>query len=102
MAAERCYRILIVDDEDAVVRFVERALSDAGYQAATARSGHEAIDIAAREAAFDLLLTDLMMPGINGDELARHLRRADPDLNVLYLTGHSDQLFRDKRVLWDR
>ena len=48
----------------------------------------------------DLLLTDLLMPSMNGDELARRLRSKEPDLKVLYLTGFSDRLFAERTVLW--
>jgi two-component system, cell cycle sensor histidine kinase and response regulator CckA len=42
-----------------------------------------------------------MMPEMNGDELARRLRAQDPDLRVLYLTGHSEKLFAERMVLWE-
>ena len=45
-------------------------------------------------------MTDLMMPEMNGDELARRLRQVEPGLKVLYLTGYSDKLFKDKVTLW--
>ena len=54
----------------------------------------------ARNDPFDLLLTDVNMPQMTGDELARRLRHDEPTLKVLYLTGYSDQLFKDKNTLW--
>lgn len=92
--------VLIVDDEEAVLRFVDRVLKDAGYTTATAGSGAEAIEIASRIGPLGALVTDLMMPGMAGDELARILRQSDPELKVLYLTGYSDRLFREKTTLW--
>ena len=65
--------ILIVDDEDSVRRFVERVLQDAGYRTATASGGPEAIEAAARLGSFELLVTDVMMTQMTGDELARRL-----------------------------
>jgi len=50
---------------------------------------------------FDLLLTDVMMPRMRGEELARRMRQRDPDLPVLYLTAYSDSLFEAKGALWD-
>jgi two-component system, cell cycle sensor histidine kinase and response regulator CckA len=47
-----------------------------------------------------VLVTDLMMPGMSGDELARRLRQREPRLKVLYLTGFSDHLFKEKSTLW--
>ena len=93
--------ILIVDDEDSVRRFVERVLQDAGYRTATASGGPDAIEAAARLGSFELLVTDVMMPQMTGDELARRLRLKEPDLKILYLTGFSDRLFKDKVTLWE-
>ena len=93
--------ILIVDDEETVRRFVERVLQDAGYKTATAPGGAEAIEAAARLGSFELLVTDVMMPQMTGDELARRLRLKEPDLKILYLTGFSDRLFKDKVTLWE-
>jgi two-component system cell cycle sensor histidine kinase/response regulator CckA len=93
-------RVLIVDDEDGVLRYVERVLSEAGYQTSTASNGAEALEAVKKTGAFDVLVTDVMMPGITGDELARQLRQGDRGLKVLYLTGYSDRLFKEKAALW--
>jgi len=92
--------VLVVDDEDAVRKFVERVLRDAGYKTVAARNGHEAIEVAKQAGTIGGLVTDLQMPGMTGDELARVLRQSDPELKVLYLTGHSDRLFSAKDRLW--
>jgi len=92
--------VLVVDDEEAVLRFVERVLREAGYQTAVAGSGAEAIEVAKRIGPLAGLVTDVMMPGMTGDELARLLRQEQPELKVLYLTGYSDRLFREKTTLW--
>jgi two-component system cell cycle sensor histidine kinase/response regulator CckA len=93
-------RVLIVDDEAPIRTFVDRVLRDAGYLTAQAASGREAIEVADLFGPFDLLLTDVRMPGMTGDELARRLREHERDLKVLYLTGFSDQLFKEKAILW--
>ena len=49
----------------------------------------------------DLLVTDMKMPRMEGDELASRLRQQEPDIKVLYLTGFADLLFKNKEVLWD-
>jgi CheY-like chemotaxis protein len=100
-SSPRTLRVLIVDDEETVRKFVDRVLRDGGYQTATAADGPEAIAVAQREERFDILLTDLMMPEMTGDELARRLRQSEPALKVLYLTGYSDQLFKEKTTLWE-
>jgi CheY-like chemotaxis protein len=89
-------RILVVDDDELVRLFVNRVLSEAGYQTTIAVDGTDAIAAAARS-GFDLLLTDVVMPHMDGPQLAARLRQDNPGLRVLYLTGHSDSLFA-KRV----
>ena len=92
--------VLVVDDEEAVLRFVDRVLRDAGYKTVVANSGPEAIEVAKRAGPLGALVTDVMMPGMTGDELARMLRQTEPALKVLYLTGYSDRLFKEKSTLW--
>jgi two-component system cell cycle sensor histidine kinase/response regulator CckA len=92
--------VLIVDDEEQVCRFVERVVQQAGHATTTAASGAEALAAASTLESIDLLITDLMMPQMNGDELARRLLVLRPTLKVLYLTGFSEQLFKDKVALW--
>ena len=93
--------ILIVDDEAPVVEFVERVLETVGYQLMTATSGEQALDLCAKRGMPHLLVTDMKMPRMEGDELASRLRQQEPDLKVLYLTGFADLLFKNKEMLWD-
>lgn len=93
--------VLVVDDEEPVRRFVQRVLQDGGYTMLTAGGGPEALRVAATADGIDILVTDLMMPEMQGDELARRLRQKEPKLKVLYLTGYCDQLFKDKITLWE-
>ena len=99
-APSRTLRVLVVDDEESVRKFVERVLREAGYETAMAADGTEAIEAVHNQPAFDILVTDLMMPQMTGDELARRLRQEEPTLKVLYLTGFSDRLFKEKSTLW--
>ena len=99
-AAPQGTPVLVVDDEEAVLRFVDRVLRDAGYKTAIANSGPEAIEVAKKIGPLGALVTDVMMPGMTGDELARVLRQTEPALKVLYLTGYSDRLFKEKAMLW--
>ena len=92
-------RILVLDDEESIRTFAERALADAGYEVAVASNGDEALTIAETQGPFDLSVIDLLMPLMSGDEVARLLRRADPDVKVLYFTGYSDRLFRQTPTL---
>ena len=100
-APKRPTRVLIVDDEEPIRRFVERVLAEAGYVTTVAGDGADAVAIAQNEPMFDVLVTDLVMPQMSGDELARRLRLNEPSLKVLYLTGFSDRLFKEKATLWE-
>lgn len=85
--------ILAVDDEPGVAALVRRCLDDDRFTVIVATGGHEAIEHVATGLPLDLLITDLRMPEMEGDELARRARRLRPDLKVLYLTSHADRLF---------
>jgi two-component system cell cycle sensor histidine kinase/response regulator CckA len=95
-------RVLVVDDDANIRAFVERALCIAGMKPITAAGGHEAL-IAAQTTpgAFDLVVTDVRMPHMSGPQFIERLRRSEPYVKVLYLTGFNDQLFKEKGVLWE-
>jgi DNA-binding response OmpR family regulator len=92
-------RVLIVEDEPSIRTFLDIVLRGAGYDTVLAEDGADALD---KEGSFDLLLTDVMMPRLNGVALASRMRQRDPDLPVLYVTAYSDRLFERKPVLWQR
>lgn len=92
--------VLVVDDEELVRKFVDRVLREAGYQTVVASNGPEAIEAASKLASLDVLVTDVMMPQMAGDELARRMRQNQPSLKVLYLTGFANNLFKEKVALW--
>ena len=85
-------RILIADDEDSMRRLVARAIAMDGHDTVTAEDGAEALDILTREGgAFDLLLTDIQMPVMDGIALALTAARDFPELTILLMTGFADQ-----------
>ena len=80
--------ILLVDDEPQVVSLVREMLLREGYQVLGASEGKEAVQIAEEHPNhIDLLLTDIVMPELNGRELADRLKGMKPDLKVLYMSG---------------
>jgi two-component system cell cycle sensor histidine kinase/response regulator CckA len=93
--------VLVVDDEDGVRRFLDRAMQMQGFAPVVRSNGEDALRTAAAMPRLDLLITDMLMPDMNGDEVARRLRAMHPDLKVLYLTGFSDRLFAEKSALWE-
>jgi CheY-like chemotaxis protein len=99
---ERPTRVLVVDDDESVLKFVDRALREAGYEVVLASDGPEALSIVeAQTVPFGVFVIDLLMPQMRGDELARQLCQRDPHAKVLYLTGYSDRLFAERKVLWE-
>ena len=92
--------VLIVEDEEAVCALAKRILSRAGYTVLTAASGSEALAIFERQqGCIRLLLTDVIMPGMNGKELADRLVQLYPNLRVLYMSGYTDEAIVNRGVL---
>jgi CheY-like chemotaxis protein len=85
-------RILIAEDEEALRAMCARALLTAGHDVKTACDGGDALDVLQREGGrFDLLLTDIRMPIMDGIALALAAARDFPDLTILLMTGYADQ-----------
>ena len=85
-------RVLIVDDEESMRMLVARAIAMDGHQTVTAQDGAEALEILTREQGrFDLLLTDIQMPIMDGIALALATARDFPRLTILLMTGFADQ-----------
>jgi CheY-like chemotaxis protein len=85
-------RILIAEDEDAIRGLVARALLQDGHDVMTATDGAEALDLLDREhGAFELLLTDIRMPVMDGIALALATARDHPGITILLMTGYADQ-----------
>jgi CheY-like chemotaxis protein len=81
--------VLLVEDEEALRDVTERILTRAGYRVLVAESGPQAMEVAAAEPGIDLLLTDVVMPQMSGQQVAERLRMARPDLRVLYMSGYA-------------
>jgi two-component system cell cycle sensor histidine kinase/response regulator CckA len=92
--------ILVVDDEESIRMFAERALREAGYNVVVASNGADALRLVDTGAPVDLFVLDELMPQMRGDELARQLRQRNLDVKVLFFTGFSDRLFAERAVLW--
>ncbi|HEY2408651.1 MAG TPA: response regulator [Polyangiaceae bacterium] len=92
--------ILLVDDEPMVREAIRRILASRGYRVVSVPSGDEALRFAAdRSEAIDLLITDVIMPKMNGLELARELDKVRPDVKVLFVSGHTRGVFAERGVL---
>jgi two-component system cell cycle response regulator CpdR len=85
-------RVLIADDEESMRLLVARAVALDGHEITTAEDGAEALEILTdQDGAFDLLLTDIKMPVMDGIALALAAARDFPDLTILLMTGFADQ-----------
>jgi two-component system cell cycle response regulator CpdR len=79
-------RILLAEDDEDMRRFLAKALKNAGYQVVSFDNGMSAYE-RLREEPFNLLLTDIVMPQMDGIELARKAAELDPDLKIMFITG---------------
>jgi excisionase family DNA binding protein len=89
MAAARA-RVLVVDDEDAIRDLLSRTLALADYEVDSAPDGRTAVD-RMRVIDYDLLITDLRMPGVDGLSVIREARRLNADIPIIIVTGHSSE-----------
>ncbi len=84
--------VLVVEDEPALVSIYERALRQKGYEVLTAGNGAEAMEIASVAGRrIDLLLSDIVMPGISGRELVWRIRESRPEIGIILASGYASQ-----------
>jgi DNA-binding NtrC family response regulator len=87
-------KALVVDDEPDVLEATAQIMELMGYEVLTARNGQQALEILAREPRIDLLLTDVVMPGIDGYTLAKEARKLAPELVVIVVSGFPKEHLR--------
>ncbi len=85
--------ILLAEDDDAMRQFLSTALSRDGHKVISHRDGNQAL--AALDRHYDLLIADIVMPGLDGIELARRARASDPRLRVMFITGFAAVALED-------
>jgi CheY-like chemotaxis protein len=89
-------RILLVEDEDMVRAVAERALTRAGYTVTTASDGEQGLERVAEGTPFDLVVSDVVMPSMDGPAMARELRKTHPTLPVLFMSGYAEEQLRNE------
>lgn len=88
-------RVLLVEDEDAVRSFAVRALQRQGYEVVEAVSGLDALDVMAKQTdKIDIIVSDVMMPEMDGPTMLKELRKTDPDLKIIFVSGYPDDAFQ--------
>jgi two-component system cell cycle sensor histidine kinase/response regulator CckA len=87
--------ILLVEDEEAVRSFAARALRMRGYNVLEAGGGEEALEVVKRDGdKIDLVITDVVMPNMDGPTMVRHVKALKPDLQVIFMSGYAEEAFR--------
>ncbi|NNC58590.1 MAG: response regulator [Erythrobacter sp.] len=87
-------RLLLVEDEDMVRAVAERALTRAGYSVTACADGEEGLAAIANGGSFDLVVSDVVMPGMDGPTMARAIRNVAPDLPFLFMSGYAEEQLR--------
>ncbi len=87
-------RVLLVEDEDMVRAVAERALTRAGYTVTSAADGDEGLAYVEQGVEFDLVLSDVVMPGMDGPAMVREIRARHPSLPVLFMSGYAEEQLR--------
>jgi two-component system response regulator PilR (NtrC family) len=82
-------RILVVDDEVSMIEFLEYLLRKEGYEVQSSQDGAKALDMIAEDPGYDLVISDIRMPGLDGLQLLRTTRSQDPDTPFLFVTAHA-------------
>jgi two-component system cell cycle sensor histidine kinase/response regulator CckA len=87
--------ILLVEDEEAVRSFAARALRMRGYNVLEASGGEEALEIVKSEGdKIDLVITDVVMPNMDGPTIVKHIKELKPELEVIFMSGYAEEAFR--------
>ncbi|MBC7987744.1 MAG: response regulator [Sphingomonadaceae bacterium] len=89
-------RILLAEDDGSMREYLARALDRSGYQVTAVESGLAALPLLASD-SFDLLLTDIVMPGMDGIELAQEASKIAPQMRVMFITGFAAVALKDNR-----
>ena len=87
-------RILLVEDEDMVRAVAERALTRAGYDVTACDDGEVGLSAITSGGEFDVIVSDVVMPGMDGPTMARVIRETHPDLPVLFMSGYAEEQLR--------
>jgi hypothetical protein len=96
----RSCTILLVEDSDVVRDVIANMLESGGLTVLQASGGEEALALARRgDVPIDLLLTDIVMPGLTGVELADRLERERPDMRILFMTGYAEEVVVNEGIL---
>ena len=88
--------ILVIDDEEVILEIIDATLRHFGYEVKVAHDGEKGLELLSKGHSFDLVITDIDMPGIDGNEVAKYIRRSNkPDMPIIAITGASKNIERE-------
>lgn len=88
--------LFFIDDDDQILKFVSSAMQKAGYRVLTAVSGPEALMMVEDyQGPIDLVISDLIMPGIKGNDLAVYLKSKRPETKIIFMSGYAESVLED-------
>jgi two-component system, cell cycle sensor histidine kinase and response regulator CckA len=93
--------VLLVEDEDPVRMVAERALTRAGYKVIAASDGEAGLELVEAGGAFDIVVSDVVMPSMDGPAMVREIRKLAPALPVLFMSGYAEEQLRQQINLAD-
>ena len=85
-------KILFVEDEDSVRAFGVRALKKKGFEVSACNCAENALELLEKQEKFDMLITDMVMPGISGAELAKIVKKKLPEIKIILASGYSEEI----------
>jgi two-component system, cell cycle sensor histidine kinase and response regulator CckA len=88
LTASRAARILVAEDEELILAVFQAILKKAGFEVVAASNGIQAASIFDSDGKFDLVITDLALPGLDGTALAAHIRKTRPEMKIIFSTGN--------------
>jgi len=87
-------KVLLVEDEDMVRAVAERALARAGYQITACSDGEDGLEAISKDSDFDIVVSDVVMPGMDGPAMVRAIREMHPNIPVLFMSGYAEEALR--------
>lgn len=99
LSQPRHAKVLVVDDEPLVRKLTRRILEDAGHRVYEAADGLEAVSTFNRDGPFDLVVSDIRMPTMDGKELSTLLRRLTPPVPIILMSAYDDEVIPGRRII---
>jgi CheY-like chemotaxis protein len=95
-ARKRMHHILVIEDENGIRKVIEQILMELGYRVSVAEDGEKGLRLFKTHRDFDLVITDIRMPAMSGNEVAKYIKNSDnPDVPIVAMTGYPDEVHKE-------